>query len=79
MFPEQRQLTAVRSGGGHQGTLLAFIVAFEASCDFNFTAVKWLLMRSKTLSDFFHSSDGGNSVKRLKLDTDHDEKNQGMS
>uniref|UniRef100_A0A8B9GEW5 Uncharacterized protein n=1 Tax=Amazona collaria TaxID=241587 RepID=A0A8B9GEW5_9PSIT len=23
-----------------------------------------------------HSSDGGNSVKRLKLDTDHDEKNQ---
>ncbi|XP_062477296.1 PSME3-interacting protein isoform X3 [Pezoporus occidentalis] len=25
------------------------------------------------------SSDGGNSVKRLKLDTDHDEKNQGTS
>nr|XP_025959833.1 protein FAM192A isoform X1 [Dromaius novaehollandiae] len=25
---------------------------------------------------FVHSSDGGNSVKRLKLDTDHDEKNQ---
>lgn len=28
---------------------------------------------------FLYSSDGGNSVKRLKLDTDHDEKNQGMS
>ncbi|XP_015729254.1 PSME3-interacting protein isoform X2 [Coturnix japonica] len=25
------------------------------------------------------SSDGGNSVKRLKLDTDHEEKNQGVS
>ncbi|KAM9510344.1 PSME3-interacting protein-like [Guaruba guarouba] len=34
------------------------------------------LMRNKTLSYFVHSSDGGNSVKRLKLDTDHDEKNQ---
>lgn len=36
-------------------------------------------MKNKTLSYFFYSSDGGNSVKRLKLDTDHDEKNQGMS
>lgn len=36
-------------------------------------------MKNKTLSHFFHSSDSGNSVKRLKLDTDHDEKNQGMS
>ncbi|OXB76063.1 UNVERIFIED_CONTAM: hypothetical protein H355_000162 [Colinus virginianus] len=30
---------------------------------------------NETIS-FSHSSDGGNSVKRLKLDTDHEEKNQ---
>lgn len=30
MFPKEPQLTAVRSAGGHQGTLLAFIAAFEA-------------------------------------------------
>lgn len=36
-------------------------------------------MKNKTLCYFFHSSDGGNSVKRLKLDTDHEEKNPGTS
>jgi len=46
----------------------------------NLTVMKWKLMRNETISFLFpHSSDGGNGVKRLKLDTDHEEKNQGMS
>lgn len=44
---------------------------------FNCSVTTWLLVGNKTPSSFLHSSDGGNSVKRLKLDTDHDEKSPG--
>lgn len=77
--PQGTSVNGLGRGDGHQETLLAFAVALRQRCNNDFPVIKWLPMRNKTLSYFLHSSDGGNSVKRLKLDTDHDEKNQGMS
>lgn len=72
--PSSQQLAVVMVPGDPAGIHCS---VWGENVTFNFTVMKWLLMRNKTISYFFHSSDGGNSVKRLKLDTDHEEKNQG--